>query len=74
MENVARFIMLAGLILLLLGAAIYGAGKLGVPLGGLPGDIRIERPGGTFYFPLASSIVISVVLTILLNIFLRLRK
>ena len=39
-----------------------------------PGDIRIERPGGNLYFPLASSILISLVLTLLLNIILRLRK
>ena len=42
-------------------------------LGKLPGDIRIERPGFTFTFPLTTCIVISVVLTLVANLFARLR-
>jgi hypothetical protein len=45
--------------------------KLGLPLGRLPGDIRIEGENGSFYFPLATSIFASVILTILLNMILR---
>jgi Protein of unknown function (DUF2905) len=40
-------------------------------LGRLPGDITVEREGFTFYFPLATSIVVSIVLTLLLNLFFR---
>lgn len=70
----ARYIMFAGIILFLIGGGIYLAAKFGLPLGRLPGDIRIEREGFSFYFPLASSILVSVVLTILLNVIIRLLK
>ena len=42
-------------------------------LGKLPGDIRIERPGFSFTFPLTTCILISVVLTLIANLFARLR-
>lgn len=72
MENIGRFLMLAGIILLLVGGGVFFAGKFGLPLGRLPGDIRIEGSNGSFYFPLATSILVSIVLTVLLNIILRL--
>jgi len=40
-------------------------------LGRLPGDVRVERPGFSFYFPLATCAVLSVVLTVILNLILR---
>ena len=67
-ENIGRFVMIAGTGLFLIGGGIYLAAKFGIPLGKLPGDIRIEREGFSFYFPLASSILLSVILTILLNV------
>lgn len=72
METIARYLMLGGIALFLIGGGVYLAAKLGIPLGRLPGDIRIEGENGTFYFPLASSILVSVVLTILLNVIFRL--
>ncbi len=72
MESIGRFLMIAGILLFLVGGAVFLAGKFGLPLGRLPGDIRIEGQNGSFYFPLATSILVSVVLTVLLNIFLRL--
>ena len=75
MENIGRLLMLGGIILLLVGGGIYLSAKFGIPLGRLPGDIRIEGANGSFYFPLTSSILVSVVLTIVLNIISRfLRK
>jgi hypothetical protein len=74
METIARYLMLGGIALFLIGGGVYLAAKLGIPLGRLPGDIRIEGENGTFYFPLASSILVSVVLTILVNLVLRLIK
>jgi hypothetical protein len=74
MENIGRFLMIVGIALFLLGGGIYLAAKFGIPLGRLPGDIRIEREGFSFYFPLASSILVSVVLTIVLNVILRWMK
>lgn len=53
---------------MLIGGGVYLAAKFGIPLGRLPGDIRIEGENGSFYFPLTSSILVSVVLSILLNL------
>jgi hypothetical protein len=72
MENIARYLMIGGVILFLIGGGIYLAAKFGIPLGRLPGDIRIEGENGSFYFPITSSIVVSVILTIILNLISRL--
>ena len=74
MESLARTLMLAGAALFLIGGGMYFAAKFGIPLGRLPGDIRIEGENGGFYFPVTSSILVSVVLTIVVNIILRLLK
>ncbi len=75
MESLARTLMLAGIALFLIGGGIYLAAKFGIPLGRLPGDIRIEGENGGFYFPVTSSILVSVILSILLNLIFRfLRK
>ena len=72
MENIARFLVIGGIILILIGGGVYLAAKFGIPLGRLPGDIRIEGENGSFYFPITTSILVSVVLTILLNLIGRL--
>jgi len=72
MENLGRLLMIGGILLFVIGGLIFLSAKFGIPFGRLPGDIRIERDGSSFYFPLASSILISVVLTILVNIIIRL--
>ena len=74
METIGRYLMIGGIVLFLLGGGIYLAAKFGIPLGRLPGDIRIEREGFSFYFPLASSVLVSVVLTIVLNVITRFWK
>ncbi|MBI3003625.1 MAG: DUF2905 domain-containing protein [candidate division NC10 bacterium] len=67
-ESLGRMLLLLGVILVLLGGLLLLVGK--VPfLGRLPGDIVIERKNFTFYFPLATSIVLSVVLTLLFSFF-----
>lgn len=68
METIARYLMLGGILLFLIGGGVYLAAKFGLPLGRLPGDIRIEGENGSFYFPITSSILVSVVLTIVLNV------
>ena len=60
--------MLGGLVLFLLGGGLYLSSKFGLPLGRLPGDIRIEGENSSFYFPVTTSILASVVLTIVLNV------
>lgn len=74
MENIARYIMIGGIILFLIGGGVYLAAKLGLPLGRLPGDIRIEGENGSFYFPLTTSILVSVILTIVLNVIVRMLR
>jgi hypothetical protein len=74
METLARYLMLGGIALFLLGGGIYLATIFGIPLGRLPGDIRIEGQNGGFYFPVTSSILVSVVVTIVVNVIVRLIK
>lgn len=66
--------MVLGLVILVAGIAVYFGGKAGFfGLGKLPGDVRVERENFSFYFPITTSIVISIVLTLLLTFFSRLR-
>jgi hypothetical protein len=72
MDNLARILMIAGILIFLIGGGIYLASRFGIPLGRLPGDINITGRNGSFHFPLATSILLSIILTILLNIVIRL--
>jgi len=67
--EIGRILLIIGVVLVIVG----GLAALGVrlPFGRLPGDIAIEGERGGFYFPIVTMIVISVVLTILANLFLR---
>jgi len=63
-----------GKVLVFLGLGIAGLGlliMLGLPIGRLPGDIYVKRDGFSFYFPLTTSIVLSIVLTLLFSFFRR---
>ena len=71
MENIARLLVIGGLVLILIGGGVYLAAKFGIPLGRLPGDIRIEGKNGSFHFPIVSSIVVSILLTVILNVIIR---
>ena len=62
-----RVLIAAGLLIALVGLLI----QMGLPLGRLPGDIRIQRGSSTFYFPIVTCIVVSVVLTLLAGFFRR---
>ena len=64
-----RVLVVLGLVLVAAGLLWPWLSKLG--LGRLPGDIRIETEGGGFYFPIVTSLVISIVLSIILWIFRR---
>lgn len=68
METFARYLVIGGVILILIGGGVYLAAKFGIPLGRLPGDIRIEGENGSFYFPVTSSILISVILSIVFSL------
>ena len=63
-----------GRLLVVIGLIVTGVGlliMLGVPIGRLPGDFVVRRGNGTFYFPLTTSILASVLLTILMALFRR---
>ncbi len=72
MENISRYLVIAGVILILVGGGFYLASRLGLPLGHLPGDIHIEGKNGSFYFPIVTSIILSLILTVVLNLIIRL--
>jgi hypothetical protein len=74
MENISRYIIIAGVALIIIGAILFGLSKFNIPMGRLPGDIHVEGEHGSFYFPVTSSIVVSIVLTIILNVIARLFK
>jgi len=71
MENLARYLVIGGIILILIGGGVYLASRFGIPFGRLPGDIHIQRGAGAFYFPIVTSCLLSIVLTIVLNIIIR---
>jgi hypothetical protein len=63
-----------GRTLVLVGLAIAGIGvlvMLGVPIGRLPGDFYVRRDNFTFYFPLTTSIILSIILTVIVAFFRR---
>jgi hypothetical protein len=63
MNDVGRALVVMGLVVALVGVVLLVAGR--VPwLGRLPGDLYIQRGNWSFYFPLATSIVLSVLLTV----------
>ncbi|OQX85448.1 MAG: hypothetical protein B6D63_02265 [Candidatus Latescibacteria bacterium 4484_7] len=73
-SSIGKTIVLLGLGLVILGLIILGFAKIGVPFGNLPGDIKVERKNFAFYFPLVSFIILSVLLTVIVNVVLRFLK
>lgn len=67
----ARWLMIMGVLLLLFGALLHFAPWSLNWFGRLPGDIRIETASGKIFIPITSMLIISVVLTLLLNLFRR---
>lgn len=67
----AKWLMIAGVLLLFIGAALQFAPWLVNWFGRLPGDIRIESGNSRVYIPITSMIVLSLVLTIIINLFKR---
>lgn len=69
LSDVGKLLILAGVGLAVVGLALVLGGRVG--LGRLPGDLRFEVGGLKVYVPLATSILLSVVATVLLNLLLR---
>ncbi len=69
-ESVSRLMLIGGVILLALGGITYLLSRSGISWR-LPGDVFIQKGNFTFFFPVMTCIVLSIVLTILLNVFFR---
>ena len=67
-QHIGKALIVIGAVIVLLGAVLLLSGRFPWP-GKLPGDILIERKNFTFYFPLATSILISILLTLLFWLF-----
>ena len=65
-NDVGKILIVIGLSVAGLGALIWLAGKSGLPLGSLPGDIRIDRPNFKFYFPVVTCLLLSALLSLIL--------
>ena len=70
LSQIARMVALFGLILLLVAGILFLLDRLDLPLGNLPGDIKIERENFTGTIPIISSLIMSVVLTVIINLVL----
>jgi hypothetical protein len=69
-NNIGKLLIIFGIVILLIGTGLVVFSKFKIPfLGKLPGDFMIQRENFTFYFPLTSSIIISVILTIIFSLF-----
>ena len=74
MVELGRMVVILGVVLVVIGGIVMLLGRTGLPLGRLPGDILYRGKNTTFYFPLASSILISVVLSIVLFLIGRMKR
>ncbi|MHB8155144.1 MAG: DUF2905 family protein [Candidatus Omnitrophota bacterium] len=70
MFSIGKILIFFGIILILLGLIFTFAGRI-PHLGKLPGDIAIHKNGLDIYFPIATSLIISLLLTIIINVFFR---
>jgi Protein of unknown function (DUF2905) len=74
MTDVGRILVVLGIALVVIGGVVMLLGRVGLPLGRLPGDFLYRGKNTTFYFPLATSILVSVVLSLLFFLISRLKR
>jgi len=74
MSEVGRIIVILGISLIVIGGVVMLLGRAGLPLGRLPGDIVYKGKNTIFYFPLATSILLSIVLSIIMYLVGRFRQ
>ncbi len=73
MSDLGKMLVVAGAVAILAGVVLMLAGRAHIPLGRLPGDIVYRGKNSTFYFPLATSLLVSVVLSVVLYLIGRFR-
>ena len=69
-SSIGKWLVIAGAGLVVAGAILWLAGRLGLPMGNLPGDIKVDHGRVSFRFPLVTCIILSIVLTVIMNIVL----
>ncbi|MDP9263939.1 MAG: DUF2905 domain-containing protein [Acidobacteriota bacterium] len=74
MSDLGKLLMVFGAVLLVAGVLLTFAGRMNLPLGRLPGDIVYRGKNTVFYFPLATSILISIVLSLVFYLVGRFRR
>ncbi len=74
MPEVGKILIGIGTVLIVVGGLVILLGRSGLPLGRLPGDFLYRGKHGSFYFPLATSILVSVVLSLLLFLIARFKR
>ena len=74
MIDIGKLLVILGLILLGLGLVLVLLGRAGLPIGRLPGDIVYRGKTTTFYFPVATSIIVSIVLSLVLYVISRFKR
>jgi hypothetical protein len=72
--DLGKLLIIVGAVIVGIGVVLALAGRTHLPLGRLPGDIVYRGKNTTFYFPLATSILLSVVLSVLLYVISRFRR
>lgn len=70
LQGIARLLIIAGMAIAVIGGIMFFASRLPF-LGKLPGDIIIKRGNATFFFPIVTFLLLSVVLTVIINIIIR---
>ena len=74
MAELGKALLGLGILLVIVGAALLFAGRFGVPLGRLPGDISYRGKNVSLFFPLGTSILVSVVLSVIFYLISRFRR
>ena len=74
MSDLGKLLVAIGAVAIVAGLALMVLGRTNIPLGRLPGDIIYRGKNSTFYFPLATSILVSVVLSVVMYLIGRLRR
>jgi hypothetical protein len=74
MTEIGKLLVILGIALVAIGGIVMLLARTGFPIGRLPGDILYRGKNTTFYFPLATSVLISVVLSIVLFLIGRLKR
>jgi len=71
LTQLGRLVMFAGLVVVAVGAVLWLTGKVGLPLGRLPGDVNLHGERWSFYLPITTCILLSVLLTVVVNLVIR---